>query len=84
MIYDMSAAPKLARNYEEQKEWNRWDGVGVGRKINKDPKQNSIKSPALCPATGSGSYKWEEKMCVTPKTCKTHSLLNVESVHFSI
>ena len=40
MIYDMSAAPKLARNYEEQKEWNRWDGVGVGRKINKDPKQN--------------------------------------------
>ena len=35
--------------------------VGVGRKNNKDPKQNSIKSPALCPAVGSGSYKWEEE-----------------------
>ena len=57
----MSAAPKLARNYEEQKEWSGWDGVGVGRKINKDPKQNSIKTPVLCPVMGCGSYKWEEK-----------------------
>ena len=50
----MSAAPKLARNYEEQKEWCGWDGVGVGRKINKDPKQKSIKSPALCPVLING------------------------------
>lgn len=62
VIYDMSAALKLAQNNEEQKEQR---GLGGGRrweeKTTQTHKQNSIKFPALCPAMGSGSYKWNEE-----------------------
>lgn len=65
VIYDMSAALKLAQNYEEQKEQQGWGGE-VRRweeKTAKTHKQNGIKFPALYPAMGSGSYKWD-KECI--------------------